>query len=120
MISLGFPRSILEPQNGLKLFSVGWDTKCRPLNLPNNGASNIAKVKKGERKCIKTWLNYRIMLNSMQLQLCHKQNLIFTVVNFRDWIILMEVPHQVSDKLNFCIALNLGKMFKSRFFEKSD
>ena len=47
MIWLVFPRSILEPRNGLKLFSDGWDTKCGPLNLLNNGKSNIAKVKKG-------------------------------------------------------------------------
>ena len=39
--------SILEPQNGLKLLSVGWDTKYRLLNLINNGKSNIAKVKNG-------------------------------------------------------------------------
>ena len=44
---LGFPRSILEPRNGRNIFSAVWDTKCRPLNLLNNGKSNIAKVRKG-------------------------------------------------------------------------
>ena len=32
----------------------------------------------------------------------------------------MEVSHQVNHQLNICIALYLGKMFKSPFIEKSD
>ena len=41
----GFPISILEPRSGLKLFIVVWDTKCQPLNLLNDGNSNVAKVR---------------------------------------------------------------------------
>ena len=33
---------------------------------------------------------------------------------------MMEVLHQVTYQLNSCIALNLGKMLKPRFFEKPD
>ena len=47
MTWLGFPISILESRNGLKLFTVAWDTKCQPLNLLNNEKSNVAKVRKG-------------------------------------------------------------------------
>ena len=53
-VILGFPRSILEPWNGLKLFNIGWDTKCRPWNLLNNGASNITKERKrGKENALK-------------------------------------------------------------------
>ena len=31
---------------------------------------------------------------------------------------MMEVLHPVTPQLNSCIALNLGKMLKPRFFEK--
>ena len=31
---------------------------------------------------------------------------------------MMEVLHQVTQQLNSCIALNLGKMLKPSFFEK--
>ena len=31
---------------------------------------------------------------------------------------MMEVIHPVTPQLNCCIALNLGKMLKPRFFEK--
>ena len=47
MTWLGFPISILEPPNGLKSFMVVWDTKYQPLNLLNNGNSNVAKVRNG-------------------------------------------------------------------------
>ena len=67
---LGFPISILEPQNGLKLFIVVWDTKCQPLNLLNNGKSNLAKVRKGGKgnvlkidwiivSCCLQWYTYK-------------------------------------------------------------
>ena len=49
-IGLTFPRSILEPRNGLKLFSVGWDTKCQTFNLLNNSKS---KVKNGVKEAYK-------------------------------------------------------------------
>ena len=33
---------------------------------------------------------------------------------------MMEILRQVIHQLNSCIALNLGKMLKPRFFEKPD